>query len=456
MKPDEAHERLWIKNPLAIFSQNECGGGVVVCQEKIVELVPKGKQPKNPTGATFDASNYVMLPGLVNTHHHFYQTLTRSFSAALNKPLFPWLKSLYPVWARLNPEDIYISTRLALAELLLSGCTTTADHHYIFPDGLSEFLGQQVLASEELGVRLTLTRGSMSLGEKQGGLPPDSVVQNEQDILDASEKAIKAYHDGSDGSFLQVALAPCSPFSVTTELMEATSSLANDFGVRMHTHLAETDDETVFCLEKFGLRPLDYLESVGWLQETTWLAHGIHFSQEEINRLGKSGIGISHCPSSNMVLGSGICLASELESAGCALGIGVDGSASNDGSNMIQELRMAMLLQRLRVGAENVSHHDAFRWGTSGSAACLGRSDIGEISVGKQADLSLFGLDEPRFSGCDDPLAAILLSGAHRAAYVMVGGEWRVERGQILGLDMDEMIQEHKNAAERLLARVVS
>ena len=178
MKPDEAHERLWIKNPLAIFSQNECGGGVVVCQEKIVELVPKGKQPKNPTGATFDASNYVMLPGLVNTHHHFYQTLTRSFSAALNKPLFPWLKSLYPVWARLNPEDIYISTRLALAELLLSGCTTTADHHYIFPDGLSEFLGQQVLASEELGVRLTLTRGSMSLGEKQGGLPPDSVVQN--------------------------------------------------------------------------------------------------------------------------------------------------------------------------------------------------------------------------------------------------------------------------------------
>ena len=282
------------------------------------------------------------------------------------------------------------------------------------------------------------------------------MVQNEQDILDASEKAIKAYHDGSDGSFLQVALAPCSPFSVTTELMEATSSLANDFGVRMHTHLAETDDETVFCLEKFGLRPLDYLESVGWLQETTWLAHGIHFSQEEINRLGKSGIGISHCPSSNMVLGSGICLASELESAGCALGIGVDGSASNDGSNMIQELRMAMLLQRLRVGAENVSHHDAFRWGTSGSAACLGRSDIGEISVGKQADLSLFGLDEPRFSGCDDPLAAILLSGAHRAAYVMVGGEWRVERGQILGLDMDEMIQEHKNAAERLLARVVS
>jgi 8-oxoguanine deaminase len=456
MKPDKARERLWIKNPLAIFSQNECGGGVVVCQEKIVELVPQGKQPKNPTGATFDASNYVMLPGLVNTHHHFYQTLTRSFSAALNKPLFPWLKSLYPVWACLNPEDIYISTRLALAELLLSGCTTTADHHYIFPDGLTEFLGQQVLASEELGVRLTLTRGSMSLGEKQGGLPPDSVVQNEQDILDASEKAIKAYHDGSDGSFLQVALAPCSPFSVTTELMEATSSLANDFGVRMHTHLAETDDETVFCLEKFGLRPLDYLESVGWLQETTWLAHGIHFSQEEINRLGQSGIGISHCPSSNMVLGSGICPASELESAGCALGIGVDGSASNDGSNMIQELRMALLLQRLRVGAENVSHHDAFRWGTSGSASCLGRSDIGEISVGKQADLSLFGLDQPRFSGYDDPLAAILLSGAHSAAYVMVGGKWRVERGQIVGLDMDEMIQEHRNAAERLLARAVN
>ena len=453
MHPTKTVERLWIKNPLAVFSSSDSGGGVVVSKDKIIELVPYAEEPREPVNFIFDASNYVLTPGLVNTHHHFYQTLTRSFSAALNKPLFPWLKSLYPVWACLQPEDIFISSKLAMAELLLSGCTTTADHHYIFPDGMAEAMHEQVAASAELGMRVTLTRGSMSLGEKQGGLPPDTVVQDEDTIISESENAIKTHHDASEGSFVQIALAPCSPFSVTSELMLATSVLARESKVRMHTHLAETEEETAFCLEKFGLRPLDYLESVGWLQDSVWLAHGIHFSEQEILRLGKSNIGISHCPSSNMILGSGICPATTLENAGCALGIGVDGSASNDGSNMIQELRMAFLLQRLADGAEFVSHEDVLRWGTCGSAACLGRSDIGEISEGKQADLALFSLDEPRFSGHDDPLAAILTCGSHRAAYVMVGGEWRVRQGVIIDLDLNRMIAEHRKAAKRLIRR---
>jgi len=444
---------IWLKNPLAIYCDGDAGGGVVVAGNKILELVATGRQPNTPNTTVFDASRHVLLPGLINTHHHFYQTLTRAFPSALDKPLFPWLQSLYPVWAKLQPQDVELSSRLALAELLLSGCTTAADHHYLFPQGLEQAVDLQVEAATDLGMRVTITRGSMCLGEDEGGLPPRTVIQSEQVILDDSERVIKGYHDGGEGSMVQIALAPCSPFSVTPAVMKASAALAASHGVQLHTHLAETHDETDFCIAQFGLRPVDYLESVGWLNERTWLAHGIHFDQQEIARLGEHGVGVSHCPSSNMILASGICPASQLERAGSPLGLGVDGSASNDGSNMIQELRMAFLLQRLQDGAENISHLDALRWGTAGSAACLGRSDIGAIAVGKQADLALFNLDEPRFSGSGDPLAALLLCGAQRADYVMVAGSWRVERGVINGLDLPQLMAHHDGAAKQLAAR---
>lgn len=446
-------ERLWIKNPLSIFAEEDCKGGLVICGNKIVETIAEGKSPSQAVDRTFDASRHVVLPGLINTHHHFYQTLTRAFPTALDKPLFPWLKSLYPVWAGLQTKQIASSSRLALAELLLSGCTTAADHHYLFPAGLEHSVDLQVDAAKDLGMRVTVTRGSMCLGEDQGGLPPRTVIQTEDAIIEDSERVIKAYHDDSEGSMVQIALAPCSPFSVTPEVMKSSAKLAEEYGVHLHTHLAETHDETDFCLELFGLRPLDYLESVGWLSNKTWLAHGIHFDAQEIDRLGKSGVGITHCPSSNMILASGICPASALETAGSPLGIGVDGSASNDGSNMIQEVRMAFLLQRLKDGAENISHLDALRWASTGSARCLGRDDIGVIARGKQADLALFSLDEARFSGHGDPLAALILCGAHSADYVMVGGRWRVEKGVIPGLDMEQLLAGHKEAAVELAER---
>jgi len=287
----------------------------------------------------------------------------------------------------------------------------------------------------------------MSLSQKDGGLPPDSVVQDEDTILADSERLINRYHQREEGATLQIALAPCSPFSVSREIMQASSDMAHKMDVRLHTHLAETHDETDFCLEMFGLRPLDYLEDTGWLDDRVWLAHGIHFDDGEAERLGANGVGICHCPSSNMILSSGICVTPDLESAGSPVGLGVDGSASNDGSNMIQELRMAFLLQRLQHGAENVSHMDALRWATKGSARCLGRDDIGEIAPGKQADLAMFTLDEMRFSGSGDPLAALILCGAHRADKVMVKGQWLVEDGQYLGGDINELIDRHSASA---------
>jgi 8-oxoguanine deaminase len=409
-----------------------------------------GQTPKATIDETYDASTSVLLPGLINTHHHFYQTLTRAYPEALNKELFPWLKSLYKVWANIQPEMLSVSTELALSELLLSGCTTASDHHYLFPDQLANAIDIQVEEAQKLGMRVVLTRGSMSLGEKDGGLPPQSVVQTKEQILSDSERLIKTYHDAKEGSMTQIALAPCSPFSVTTDLMIETAELAEQQNVRLHTHLAETIDEENFCLEKFGLRTVDYLESVGWLSGRTWLAHGIHFNQEEIKKLGENHVGICHCPTSNMMLASGICHSLELENAGSVIGLGVDGSASNDGSNMIAELRQAMYLQRLRYGASKITHQKTYNWATKGSAALLGRSDIGEIAVGKQADLALFKLDELRFSGSHDSLAALLLCGAQKADRVMVAGKWKVVDGGVVGKDESELINRHSTAAKKL------
>ncbi|EDL54339.1 hydroxydechloroatrazine ethylaminohydrolase [Vibrio mediterranei AK1] len=451
-------ETVWIKNPLAIYTgtTEDAGGGIVVQGSRIVELVASNQEPTTTITAVIDASQHVVTPGLVNAHHHFYQTLTRAYPDALNKELFHWLKSLYPVWANLDEEMMSVATELALVELLLSGCTTASDHHYLIPTGLEHAIDLQVEAAQKLGIRAIFTRGSMSLGEDDGGLPPRHTIQTEQTIVDDSLRLINSYHQREDGAMTQIALAPCSPFSVTTDLMKETARIAKNESVMTHTHLCETLDEEDFCLEKFGMRPVDYLEDVGWLNEHTWLAHGIHFNSEEIRRLGKAEVGISHCPTSNMMLASGICKNNELEKAGVKVGLGVDGSASNDGSNLIAEVRMAMYLQRLRYGSNNVTHFDALRWATSGSARAMGRTDIGELAVGKQADIAMFKLDDIRFSGSHDPLAALLLCGAQQADRVMVAGQWRVHDGAVMGVDMPQLIERHKAAALRLRQAALS
>ncbi|MGM4964135.1 8-oxoguanine deaminase [Tardiphaga sp. 1201_B9_N1_1] len=439
----------WIKDPLGIFAEG-AERGIVVRNGRIVELVPAGGQPATADVAVYDASAHVVLPGLINTHHHFYQTLTRALPAALDRELFPWLQALYPVWARLTPENLHLGVSVAMSELLLSGCTTTTDHHYVFPAGLEQSVDIEVAVAQRLGMRVLLTRGSMNRSVKDGGLPPDSVVQDEDTILADSERVVAKFHQRGEDAMVQIALAPCSPFSVTTSLMASTAALADKLDVRLHTHLGETEDENRYCEEIYGCRPLDYLEQTGWLNKRTWLAHGIHFNGAEMLRLGKAGTTISHCSCSNQLLASGCCPVCEMEDAGVGIGLGVDGSASNDGSNLMQEVRAAFLLQRARYGVGRVSHKDALRWATKGSAACVGRPELGEIAVGKMADLALFKLDELRFSGHGDPLAALVLCGAHRADRVMVGGAWRVIDGAIPGLDIADLIRRHGAAAKAM------
>jgi 8-oxoguanine deaminase len=445
--------RLWIKDPLAILAEG-AERGVVVEKGVIAALVPKGREPAGPVDRVFEAGRHVVLPGLINTHHHFYQTLTRALPEALDKELFPWLKALYPVWARLDGEALAAAARVALAELLLSGCTTTTDHHYVFPEGLEDAIDLEAFAAMELGIRVVLTRGSMNLSEKDGGLPPDSVVQDEDEILADSLRLVDTYHQRGPGAMVQIALAPCSPFSVTKQLMRRTADLADKLDVRLHTHLAETKDENAFCLEKFGCRPLDYLESVGWASNRVWLAHGVHFEPGEFARLAKAGVSVTHCPCSNQYLASGFCPVHGMEQAGVTVGLGVDGSASNNASNLIQEVRAAMLLQKLHYGSATIGHRDALRWATAGSAGCIGRGDLGVIAPGKQADLALFKLDELRFAGATGPIAALVVCGAHRADRVMVAGQWRVENGAIPGLDVPKLIEKQNRAAKKLAGMV--
>ena len=441
----------WIRHPAAVFTANDldAAGGIVVREDRIVEVVGAGKEPDTPAAA-FDASGKVLLPGLVNGHHHFYQTLTRAHPPALNKPLLAWLKTLYPVWANLTEEAVAVSTRLALTELMLSGCTTASDHHYLFSTTLARAIDVQAEAARELGVRVVLTRGSMSLSADDGGLPPRCVTEPESTILAESERLIRRYHDAAPHAMCQIALAPCSPFSVTRELMRETARIARARGVRLHTHLGETRDESDYCEAKFGMRPLDYLEDVDWLAEDVWLAHGIHFTREEIERLGAAGTGVCHCPSSNMVLASGICPVNDLLSAGARVGLGVDGSASNDCSNLMQEVRQALLIGRLRYGAGAVTHDSVLRLATRGGAGLLGRPELGELRPGAAADLALFDLDELRFSGHGDPLAALVLCGASRVSDLMIAGAWRVRGGELPDVDMDALMHEHRRLARSL------
>ena len=442
---------IWLRDPLAILA-DDAARGVVVEGTRIVELVAAGAAPKTAVGQVVDASAHVVLPGLINTHHHAFQTLTRAVPGAIGRPLFGWLRALYPIWARLQPDALDLAYRLAFAELLESGCTTAVDHHYVFPPGLDHAIDQAVEVARAMGLRVVVTRGSMDLSEADGGLPPSGVVQSAEAILADSTRLITRFHEPQAGAMCPIALAPCSPFSVSRWLLEETAALAVLHDVRLHTHLAETADEERWCLQQHGCRPLDYLEAVGWLGPRTWLAHGIHFDADEIRRLGVSGVGIAHCASANLILGSGICPVVALERAGCPVGLAVDGSASNDHSSLGAEVRLAFLCQCLAAGPSAVSPRDALRWASEGGAACLGRPDLGRIAVGAAADLALFRLDALRFSGAADPLAALVRSGLPPADRVMIAGRWVVAGGAILGLDVERLRARHDEAARALLA----
>jgi 8-oxoguanine deaminase len=438
--------RLWIKDPLAILATG-AERGVVVEGGQIVECVARGRSPAIRADLTFDASRHVVLPGLINAHHHFYQTLTRAHPAGLGKELIPWLVAMERVWDRMTPEALSIAVRMALVELILSGCTTAADHHNLFPPGLENAIDIEVEEAMRLGLRMTVTRGSMGISEKDGGLQPDSIVQDSDTILKDSERVLSLYHDPKAGAMIRVALAPCSPLAVPKRVMEGSAALAERYDARLHCHLCQSTDEDAYAVQAFGKRSVDILEETSWLSPRTWVAHGIHFNESEIERLGRAEVSVCHLPAADMAFGVGVCPTQELEAAGVAVGLGVDGSASNDSSNMMEAARHALMLQRLRYGPGAVTPYDALRWATQGSARCLGRDDIGAIAVGMQADLALFTLDEPRFSGAQDPIAALALCGAHRADRVMVAGRWRVIDGQPEGVDLKALIAKHKATA---------
>lgn len=403
------------------------------------------------------AERCVVLPGLVNTHHHLYQTFTRNLPGAQNQKLFDWLVTLYEIWRHLDPEVVYWSTLLGGAELLLTGCTTTSDHHYLFPKGApADLLDAQFEAAARLGIRIHVTRGSMSLGRSAGGLPPDDVVQDEGAILEDCERVLDRWHDPRPFAMQRVALAPCSPFSITERLLRDTVQLARRRGVRCHTHLAETEDENRFCLERYGRRPLDLMEDLEWVGPDIWYAHGIHFDDAEITRLARTQTGIAHCPASNMRLASGIAPVPAMLRRGVPVGLGVDGSASNDGSNMLAEVRQALLLSRVGFGAGALTAVEAVRLATQGSAALLGRAgELGTIEVGKAADCILVdvsGLD--RAGALADPLAALVFTGiSQRVHAAIVGGEVVVRDGRLVTVDEEEIARTAHALSFRMLRR---
>lgn len=441
---------VWLRDPIDVLGEG-AERGIVVSGGVIRELVG-ASGPQGPYTEVFDASRHVILPGLVNAHHHFFQTLTRAHPRAINKELFAWLQALYPIWGRRLDRDAFrLSVRVALAELLMSGCTTTTDHLFVFPADMPDAVDIEVEEARALGMRIALTRGAVNLGFEQGGIADPRLMQDHDTVMSDCERVISLYHDPLPGSFTTVALAPCAPFNVTKRMMIDSAELAKRHGCRLHTHLGETEDENRYCESSYGYRPIEYLEETGWLNEQTWLAHGIHFREDEIARLGRHRVSVCHCPTSNMILSSGICPTLDLQAAGVNVGLGVDGSASNDSSNMMESVRHATMLGKLRYGAEQVTHLDALRWGTLGSAECLGRSDIGSIAVGQQADLAMYSLDELRFSGAGDPIAALILCGAHRADRVMVAGDWRVIDGRPVNLDLERLRYEHGRVAKAFL-----
>jgi cytosine/adenosine deaminase-related metal-dependent hydrolase len=456
---------LLVKNSAILVTMDpqrrEIGGGGFFARDGFIEQVGTRDTLPPTADRVLDLAEHIILPGLINTHHHFYQTLTRAVPAAQNANLFNWLKTLYPIWARMNPEDIFLSTQTALAELALSGCTTASDHLYLFPNGSR--LDDEIEAGRQIGVRLHASRGSMSLGESQGGLPPDSVVDSEDQILADSQRLIEQYHDPRPGSMLQIVLAPCSPFSVTTELMRQSAHLARQYGVHLHTHLAETQDEEAFCLQKFGHRPVAYMQSVDWVGPDVWFAHAVHVGKQEAAVFAATGCGVAHCPSSNMRLASGIAPLFEYLQAGVHVGLGVDGSASNDSSHLLAEARQALLLARLRAGLEGASlsgqdtpplltAREALELGTLGGAAVLGRTDIGSLETGKCADFYAINLNRLGYAGAlHDPVAALLFCAPQNVDYTYVHGKPVVEAGELCTVDVPRLVEQHNMAAKHLL-----
>jgi 8-oxoguanine deaminase len=391
---------------------------------------------------------HLVLPGLVNTHHHLYQTLTRCLAG--DSGLFDWLRTLYPIWMRLTPEGAYLGAAVGLAELALSGCTTSSDHLYLYPNGVD--LSDTVRAATDIGLRFHATRGSMSLGESQGGLPPDAAVENEAYILRESERLVRAYHDPARHAMTRIALAPCSPFSVTANLMRDSALLARELGVMLHTHLAETEDEDAFCLSRVGLRPLDYAESLGWVGPDVWFAHGVHFSSADAARLGQCGCGVAHCPSSNMRLASGIAPIRELLSAGVKVGLGVDGSASNDGSHLLAEARQSLLISRLRRPQNHLKAWEALWLATRGGAEVLGRPDIGQLAPGMSADLIALDLNRLEYSGAThDPAAAAVLCAPRGIDFSMVNGRVVVQEGRLTTLELPPILERHRAESLRMI-----
>jgi cytosine/adenosine deaminase-related metal-dependent hydrolase len=403
------------------------------------------------------ARGRIVLPGFVNTHHHFYQTLTRVIPSAQDAVLFDWLKTLYPIWAELTPDDVFISTQLALTELLLSGCTTSSDHHYLWPNGCR--LDDQFAAAETVGVRFHGARGSMSLGESKGGLPPDRVTEDEEAILRDCRRVVEAYHDPNRFAMRRVVLAPCSPFSVTPDLMRESATLARSFGaamnVHLHTHLAETKDEEEFCLARFGHRPGDYAEQLGWTGDDVWHAHCVHLNSREIERFAHTRTGVAHCPTSNMRLASGIAPVRAMRDAGVPVGLGVDGSASNDGSHMLNEVRQCLLLQRVLGDPRAMTAREALEIATVGGAAVLGRDDIGALAPGMAADIVAFRLDTLWHAGgaVHDPVAALVFCQPQPVDWAIVNGRKLVADGAPLHLDLPTLVERHNRAARALVER---
>jgi cytosine/adenosine deaminase-related metal-dependent hydrolase len=419
----------------------EYEGGWILIEDGLVQDAGAGTRPA--ADDTDDLGGAVVTPGLVNTHHHIWQNLTRA--RAQDENLFGWLKALYPIWAAIDEEAEYAAARVGLAELALSGCTTVFDHHYLFPPGVTGLLEAEIRAARELGVRIVAARGSMDLGESQGGLPPDSVVESRDDALAATEAAAAL----ADGVQVEITVAPCSPFSVTRELMTESAELARRLGLRLHTHLAETIEDEDYCRELYGCTPVEYLGEVGWLSSDVWCAHCVHLSDDDVNTFGAQGVGVAHCPTSNMRVGAGIARVRELLDAKVRVGLGVDGSASNERSDLFLEVKQALLVARARGGPKAMTAREALRLGTRGGAAVLDRADIGELSPGKRADIAVWRTDGLELGGADDPVAGLVFSGPHRVDRLYVAGEEVVRDGHLVRADESQIAKEHRVQAER-------
>ncbi len=440
---------------LATFDDEdrEIPGGGIFVRDGVIEVVGPAKMLPAYADEIIDASGMVVLPGLVCTHHHFYQTLTRNLPVAQDAALFPWLVAHYPIWARLTPAGVRSSTAIALSELLVSGCTTAADHGYVWPNGAR--VDDQIEVAREMGVRFHASRGSMSLGRSKGGLPPDDAVEDESVILRDSERVIGAHHDPSRHAMTRIVIAPCSPFSVTPDLMRASAELARKHDCHLHTHLCETFDEEKFCVETYGKRPIEFAESLGWSGPDVWYAHAIHIAQGEIERLGASRTGVAHCPTSNMRLGSGIAPVLAQQKAGMRVGLGVDGSASNDGSHMLDEVRHTMLLQRVAHGADAISARQALRMATRGGASVLGRDDIGHLAPGMSADFIGVRVDGLATAGgaVHDPLASLVFCRLGNVDLSVVNGKVRVADGKLIDVDLPKLVERHNRLARELAER---